>query len=243
MHPLFTRASYNTSSESCEKGSRFRRTVPRNNTGSCGMIDSFDRSSCNPISWIFTPSISIAPSGSLSRYKAVMMVDFPAPVRPQIPIFSDGWISIVRSRKTSGKSGRYLKLTWSNLMAPFSGHEAGGFLLGSELNAGASCGISMAYSPTRSTLFIFCSSWPIDRDVVINCILTLTRYEMIRPEPAALILNTRPTHIMEMSRLMNTAHPCSEMANHLCKESVRKYDSFMELINFMFLRRYRSTQS
>ena len=53
----------------------------------CGIIDSFSLKSCNPISFIDTPSIRNLPLGSASRNKADINDDLPAPVRPTIPTY------------------------------------------------------------------------------------------------------------------------------------------------------------
>ena len=54
----------------------------------CGIIDIFFRNSCNPILLMFMSSIKIVPVGSDSLNRAVISEDFPAPVRPTIPILS-----------------------------------------------------------------------------------------------------------------------------------------------------------
>lgn len=56
----------------------------------CGMMVSFERRSCRPISAIFTWSMVISPaaaSSSLNRQS--VMEDFPAPVRPTMPICTE----------------------------------------------------------------------------------------------------------------------------------------------------------
>lgn len=57
-------ASHNSVSECSPKGSKLYRTVPKNSTGSCGIIDSLDRRSSKPIVEISIPSISIDPSAN-----------------------------------------------------------------------------------------------------------------------------------------------------------------------------------
>ena len=52
--------------------------------------------------------------------------NFPAPVRPTIPIFSPGRIVTDISRSTSGSSGRYESFTRSKTIEPCRGHSAGG---------------------------------------------------------------------------------------------------------------------
>ncbi|KAH3675905.1 hypothetical protein WICPIJ_009222 [Wickerhamomyces pijperi] len=63
------------------------------------------------------------PDNSLRRYKATISDDLPAPVLPQIPIFSDSLILMERLFKTKGKFSLYLRETLSNSMAPDSGQE------------------------------------------------------------------------------------------------------------------------
>ena len=51
-----------------------------------GIIVSFDRKSCRPISAIFCPSIiTLPPDASIMRKRAKVKDDLPAPVRPTIP--------------------------------------------------------------------------------------------------------------------------------------------------------------
>lgn len=55
-------------------------------TGSCGIMDNFDRRFSNPISEISIPSIVIKPDvSSVSRNKHEQIDDFPAPVLPTMP--------------------------------------------------------------------------------------------------------------------------------------------------------------
>lgn len=67
------------------------RTVPENKNESCGTIDMRDRSTSNGSVDISTVSILIRPelSGAI-RNNAAINEDFPAPVRPTIPILSQG---------------------------------------------------------------------------------------------------------------------------------------------------------
>ena len=58
------------------------RTVPEKRTGSCGMIDSFDRSRSSPTCDISILSISIRPpDSSVSRNSAAIREDFPAQIK------------------------------------------------------------------------------------------------------------------------------------------------------------------
>lgn len=122
--------------------------VPINSTGSCGMIDSFDRRSSRPISVIFTPSILIKPDvKSTNLNNETPNDDLPDPVLPtiprrhtinqmcdvsdcfyviKVPIFSCGSISNETSFKTSGRFGRYRIFTCENWIQPFRGQSAAG---------------------------------------------------------------------------------------------------------------------
>ena len=65
------------------------------------------------------PSTSILPLEiSVTPRRVLMMVVFPAPVLPTIPIFYPDFISQSIFLITSGKSFLYLTLTLSNLIAP-----------------------------------------------------------------------------------------------------------------------------
>ena len=53
------------------------------------MMPSLDRRSCKPILLMLIPSMTIAPSaGSINRNKDSAIDDFPAPVRPTIPNYT-----------------------------------------------------------------------------------------------------------------------------------------------------------
>ena len=83
-----SRADHNSWSEWVSNGSKFMRSEPEKMIGSCGMMLILCLKSCNPISLIFTSSISISPSeDSSSRNRAIERLDFPAPVLPTIPIY------------------------------------------------------------------------------------------------------------------------------------------------------------
>ena len=82
-----SRADHNSWSEWLSNGSKFIRSEPEKTIGSWGMMLILCLKSCNPISLIFTSSISISPSDdSSSRNRAIERLDFPAPVLPTIPI-------------------------------------------------------------------------------------------------------------------------------------------------------------
>ena len=54
----------------------------------CGMMVSLERRSCNPMSAMSSPSMIIFPwVASMMRNKARVREDFPAPVRPTMPIW------------------------------------------------------------------------------------------------------------------------------------------------------------
>lgn len=74
-------------SECSSNGSRFDRIVPENKTGSCGIIENFDRKSCSSNSWISTPSMMILPSFRANRNNAFINDDFPEPVLPIMPTY------------------------------------------------------------------------------------------------------------------------------------------------------------
>lgn len=102
-----------SSSLNLSNGSRFMRREPENSTGSCthgvrwvrrqsenwlrclksvfrtcGMIVSLPLRSCKPILEISTLSIRIQPSAASNILKRQLVrLDFPAPVRPTIPIW------------------------------------------------------------------------------------------------------------------------------------------------------------
>lgn len=80
-------AAQRVSSSYSPKGSKFLLRVPENSTGSCGMILIFERRSCKPIAFVSMPSMVIWPSGSVSRNSDPINDDFPAPVRPTMPIY------------------------------------------------------------------------------------------------------------------------------------------------------------
>mmetsp|Transcript_13386 Transcript_13386/g.23033 ORF Transcript_13386/g.23033 Transcript_13386/m.23033 type:complete len:234 (+) Transcript_13386:339-1040(+) len=80
---------YRSSSECSLNGSRLLRMVPEKRTGSCGMMDNFDRRSRRPMRPVSMPSMTMEPlAGSTNRNRDCTSVDFPAPVRPTTPTFS-----------------------------------------------------------------------------------------------------------------------------------------------------------
>ena len=83
--PTSSRASHSALSGNSLKGSKLRRRVPENSTGSCGMMDMRLLKSSRAMEPVSIPSISIAPSKCASLNNAAISDDFPAPVRPTIP--------------------------------------------------------------------------------------------------------------------------------------------------------------
>jgi hypothetical protein len=82
--------------------------VPENKTGSCGMMVSFDRSDPSPIFAMSMPSMTIdPPTDSRIRNRARVSDDFPAPVRPTIPIFSPATMLKETPLRTSSRPSRY----------------------------------------------------------------------------------------------------------------------------------------
>lgn len=92
--PTSSIASHNSASEYSSKGSRFDRIVPEKRTGSWGIIEIFFRKSEMFINFVSIPSIIIDPCVSARRNSAVIIEDFPAPVRPTMPICKSNKILI-----------------------------------------------------------------------------------------------------------------------------------------------------
>mmetsp|Transcript_9220 Transcript_9220/g.23649 ORF Transcript_9220/g.23649 Transcript_9220/m.23649 type:complete len:223 (-) Transcript_9220:556-1224(-) len=87
--------------------------------------------------------------GSTIRKSVRNVDDFPAPVRPTMPIFCAGVASKSSDFSTGGRSGRYFIETPSNLIWPRAGQSAGG--RGAPKGASTSSDSTSAYSSTRST--------------------------------------------------------------------------------------------
>ncbi|KAH3683180.1 hypothetical protein WICPIJ_005849 [Wickerhamomyces pijperi] len=110
----------------------------------------------NPMDVTSMPSILMYPvSGSRNLNKAVMMVDFPAPVLPTIPILLFGSTSKETFLMTFGKWAAYLKERSDISNLPSCGQLAGGSLSGT--NSAGSSSISK-YSFNLSTEFIAIST-------------------------------------------------------------------------------------
>ena len=83
-----SRAHHNSASWNCSIRSRFFLSDPLKRTGLWPRIDIERRVSQRFISFIRTSSTVIPPSASGMRIREATNEDFPAPVRPAIPIFS-----------------------------------------------------------------------------------------------------------------------------------------------------------
>lgn len=124
-----SKADQISSSVQKPNGSRFTRSVAPNKNGSCGMIVSFLRKSCNPISLMFRSSITILPKLLSSiRNRPSVKLDFPAPVRPTIPIFSPDLMLNDMSLRAKSSSVRYLTEQSLNSISPLDGQLSSGFV-------------------------------------------------------------------------------------------------------------------
>ena len=87
----------------------FSRIVPSNMAASYIISVMLDLSYYRLRFWISTPSIIILPSVGSSILSIVsVIVDFPAPVLPTIPILWFGLILKLKFYRTKGKDYRYL---------------------------------------------------------------------------------------------------------------------------------------
>mmetsp|Transcript_3869 Transcript_3869/g.9165 ORF Transcript_3869/g.9165 Transcript_3869/m.9165 type:complete len:300 (-) Transcript_3869:143-1042(-) len=92
-------------SEWASKGSRLKRRVDENMTGSCGMMHSELRRRDSRTLEASTPSSKIIPFRSSEiRKSATVSEDLPEPVRPTMPTFSPAPTVKVKSLSTSGPS-------------------------------------------------------------------------------------------------------------------------------------------
>ena len=111
-------------SVACSFGSMLNLREPVNKVGSWGMMVTFSLSVFNAISEIFKPSIHIDPDSiSTILLRLRLIVLFPAPVLPTIPIFFPPSISKVRPFSTKSVFGLYLSFTSLNVTFPFCGHD------------------------------------------------------------------------------------------------------------------------
>ncbi|KAH3665605.1 hypothetical protein OGAPHI_003793 [Ogataea philodendri] len=144
-----SRASHSSSSVYISVGSMLDRNEPSKICESCGIIDSFDRKSYNPMLLVFTSSMSMWPlAASMIRKIANVNDDLPAPVLPTIPIFSFSFTEMLIFFNTRSSSGLYLALYSLNSMVPRNGQFWAGLLF--SIIGGAS-GSNEAYSKTLST--------------------------------------------------------------------------------------------
>ena len=118
------------------------------------MIDIRFRNSCNPIFAQSISSIEILPlSISVNRNKATINEDFPAPVRPTIPIFSEASVVKVTLLSTFlPLSASYRRQTLSKTILPWLKFSS--FLLSSTFLIKSASEGNWPYSITRSTLVI-----------------------------------------------------------------------------------------
>lgn len=76
---------------------------------------------------MLTPSMNTAPSKKETiRQRIWMILDFPDPVLPTIPIFSPGLVSKLTFFRAYGHDDLYFKLTLTNVITPCDGHAKGG---------------------------------------------------------------------------------------------------------------------
>mmetsp|Transcript_93409 Transcript_93409/g.302387 ORF Transcript_93409/g.302387 Transcript_93409/m.302387 type:complete len:320 (+) Transcript_93409:804-1763(+) len=109
--------------------------------GSCGIMEMAFLKVCKPSPAISWPSRITRPdSHSTRRKRMLVMLLFPAPVRPTMPIFSPPVIFNSKSAKASGKPDRYRSETFWKCKAPREGHTLAAGSVGN-LHAG-SCGKS-----------------------------------------------------------------------------------------------------
>lgn len=119
VNPAFYSTSISFSSGRRSNGSKLNLRVPLNKVGSWGITVIFYLKSLRFRVLISTPSISIVPfSNSMILERVSAIVDFPAPVRPHIPIFWPGSMSKVRSFNTIAVFGLYLNETSLNETFP-----------------------------------------------------------------------------------------------------------------------------
>mmetsp|Transcript_26193 Transcript_26193/g.64683 ORF Transcript_26193/g.64683 Transcript_26193/m.64683 type:complete len:202 (+) Transcript_26193:227-832(+) len=89
LREALSSALHRSSSSRSSKGSRFRRIVPANITGSWLTTDKALRRRASPSCEMSTPfSTILPPSSSSMRVIAATIVDLPAPVRPTTATFS-----------------------------------------------------------------------------------------------------------------------------------------------------------
>ena len=113
-----------SSSWSSPFGSILNLRVPVNNVESYGMMVMCSLTSSSFMLLMFRPSISILPdSNSTILVKARLIVLFPAPVRPTIPILWPAEISKDNFLSTKSVFGLYLSSTSLKVILPKAGHD------------------------------------------------------------------------------------------------------------------------
>ena len=153
--PLCRKAMFNSASSNLPNGSRFERIVPLNRIASCGIILTLSRKSSKLTLSISIPLITIVPLTLVVKRSSVRHnVDFPLPVRPQIPTLSFGLMEKVTFDKTFGPSRAYLTLKSLTTTSPSVGHAAGGF----PFSVAGGSDARVAYCMTLSKLFNSISS-------------------------------------------------------------------------------------
>lgn len=90
------------------------RNDPENKSGTCGIIEIFERNNCNSIVDVSTSSMNISPFMWAIRKRAPINDDLPAPVRPTTQVFVFGNNSNEMFCKTGSFSYEYLYVTLRN---------------------------------------------------------------------------------------------------------------------------------
>ena len=128
--PAFLSSASIVSSANWLLGSRLKRRVPLNKTGSWGTTVSLLRRILRSIFPISIPSISIDPSKASTILGIVrLIVDFPAPVLPTSPTFYPASTLKESPLRTSGRFFRYFNLISLNSISPFKGQTLGSTLI------------------------------------------------------------------------------------------------------------------
>ena len=124
LSPASARTLQRSSYLAVEKGSMFCLTVPLNRKGVCGITERCCLRECRPIFRAsYPPTFKTDPaSGSMRRKRVWMIEDFPAPVRPTIPILCPAFAVKVTSFNTRGSPSLYLVDRLLNSTLGFSGH-------------------------------------------------------------------------------------------------------------------------
>lgn len=159
MHQLNRKLTWSSALQSSSSlfslnGSRLSRIVPENRIASCGIMEIFLRNWYNGMVDISTSSILIMPWLWAKRKMAWIMELLPAPVLPQMPIFSPGFILRFNDLSIRWLSSEYFNDKSLNTISPlfaqlskFVGFSSG---LGGSI-FGSFSGFKFMYSITRST--------------------------------------------------------------------------------------------